>query len=82
MSALFRILSRCVLPQHLSDHSPDPSSPHRRRFTRSYRRKRGLVKNLWMGAGLVILLQPTLAFLITVTLAMTFLAFVVLDETP
>lgn len=72
----------CLLPDHLQDHRPDPNSPHRRRYTRAYRRKRELVKNLWIGAGLITLTNPTLSMALIVGLPMIFLAFTVLDETP
>lgn len=71
-----------LLPEYLRDTRPDPTSPHRRRFTRQYKRKQALVRKLWIGAGLVILLNPTLAMLLIVSLATTCLAFTVLDETP
>jgi len=82
MQPVREMLFRYLLPDHLRDCRPDPGSPHRRRYTAKYRRKRCLVKNLWIGAGLLVLLHPTLAMLMVVGLATTFLAFTVLDETP
>ena len=82
MQAMREMQYRYLLPDHLRDCRPDPDSPHRRRFTTKYRRKRCLVKNLWIGAGLLVLLHPTPAMLLIVGLAATLLAFTVLDETP
>lgn len=82
MQLALMTLLRPLLPDHLYDRTPDPASPHRRRFTAKYRRKLGLVKNLWIAAGLLVLLSPTVATLLIVGLSMTFLAFIVLDETP
>jgi hypothetical protein len=74
-------LARHLLPDHLLDCRPDPNSPHRRRFTHGYRRKMGLVKNLWIGAGLLVLFHPSPVVLLTAGLSMTFVAFTLLDET-
>lgn len=70
-----------MLPDKLADRRPDPLSPHRRRFTAAYRRKRAVVKKIWAGAGLIVLMHPTVATLIIVGLFTTFLSFTVLDET-
>lgn len=63
------------------DCTPDESHPHRRRFTAKYRRKQGIVKNIWIGSGLVMLAQATPAVVIGLALGTTFLSFVILDET-
>jgi hypothetical protein len=80
MAAKFRI-ARLMLPDFLRDRCPDGEHPHRRRFTAAYRRKRGLVKNVWMVSGLVMALQGSLAVVLVMTLGTTFLSFVILDET-
>ncbi|MGB0713624.1 MAG: hypothetical protein ACPGUC_08705, partial [Gammaproteobacteria bacterium] len=36
----------------------DPTHPHLRRFTTTYRRKRALAKNIWIGAGCIMLFNP------------------------
>jgi hypothetical protein len=59
---------------------PDEDHPHRRRFTPGYRRKRGIVKNVWIGSALVMILQPP-AIVVAMVLGTTFLSFVILDET-
>lgn len=82
MHQLRNLLYLYLLPDHLRDRRPDPDSPHRRRFTRKYKRKQELVRKLWIGAGLVILANPTVAMLLIVALPTTFVAFIVLDETP
>jgi hypothetical protein len=63
------------------DRVPDPSHPHLRRFTRRYRRKRDLVKWVWIFAGLLMLLSKSLALTFFVALGTTFLSFCLLDET-
>lgn len=79
---MLKAICQSLLPDHLQDRRPDPNHAHRRRFTSKYRRKQGLVKNLWIGASLVVLLNPTIVMLLIVGLPVTFLAFIVLDETP
>ncbi|TQV73556.1 hypothetical protein FKG94_17840 [Exilibacterium tricleocarpae] len=61
--------------------NPDPAHFHRRRFTTKYHRKRGIVKNLWISAGLVMLTYPALPFVVGLSLFMIFLSFLILDET-
>ena len=80
MRLKIRILD-LVLPHWLSDRSPEQGHPHRRRFTDLYRRKRGIVKNLWLGSGLLMLLVATPALVLAMALGTTFLSFVILDET-
>ncbi len=54
--------------------------PSLRRWTRRYRVKRRLVRDLWLVAGALMLLLPPVAQL-ALALPTTFLAFVILDET-
>jgi hypothetical protein len=68
-------------PEYLSTE-PDDAHPHRRRFTRRYRRKKEIAKNIWIACGLVMLLNPVFPFVAVVALVATFSAFIVLDETP
>ena len=70
-----------ILPHWLKDRSPDPDHPHRRRFTCLYRRKKGVVRSLWIGSGLLMIVVATPALILTMVLATTFLSFVILDET-
>lgn len=76
----FRFLQH-VLPEWIADRSPDRAHPHRRRFTAAYRRKQGIVKNVWIGIGVAMALQGSLAFILAAALGTTFLSFVILDET-
>jgi hypothetical protein len=57
-------------------------STPRRKLPVPLPRKRQLVRNLWLAAGLVTLLYPTVATLIVVGLLATFISFLILDETP
>ena len=74
-------INRWVLPHWLNDQCPDREHPHRRRFTAAYRRKRCMVKNVWIASGLVMALQGSLALIVALALGTTFLSFVILDET-
>ena len=74
-------LNRLLLPHWTRDRSPDHNHPHKRRFTRLYRRKQGIVKNLWIASGLVMIVLATPATIMALTLGTTFLSFVILDET-
>lgn len=74
-------LHRFVLPHWTRDRSPDRNHPHKRRFTPIYRRKKGIVKNLWIVSGLVMIALATPAVILALTLGTTFLSFVILDET-
>lgn len=71
-----------MMPHWTSDRIADDQHPHRRRFTVRYRRKQGIVKNIWIGSGLLMALQSTPAIIFAIALATTFLSFVILDETP
>ena len=59
----------------------DENHYHWRRFTPRYRAKQRLVKRIWMGAGCITLLFPTLYFLLLIFLSTTLVAFIILDET-
>ncbi|MCP5312247.1 MAG: hypothetical protein H6955_01735 [Chromatiaceae bacterium] len=74
-------ISRVFLPSWTEDRSPDREHPHRRRFTDGYRRKRGIVKNVWIASGVVMAVQGSLAIVMAIALGTTFLSFVILDET-
>ncbi|MCB1748027.1 MAG: hypothetical protein H6977_06165 [Gammaproteobacteria bacterium] len=73
---------RRLMPRWWYERAPDDDHPHRRRFTARYRRKQGLVKNVWIASGVVMLLQASPALMLATALGTTFLAFVILDETP
>jgi len=60
----------------------DESHPHYRRFSARYKRKQSLVKNFWIGAGLITLAFPLLHVAFVLTLSTTLLSFCLLDETP
>ena len=79
---LFDWLQHQVLPEWTRDESPDHRHPHKRRFTPGYRRKKGIVKNLWIGSGLLMIILATPALMLALAMGTTFLSFVILDETP
>ena len=53
---------------------------HQRRLTPSYQRKKAMVKNLWLGSGLIMLANPIPGLIVVGALLTTFLAFMILDE--
>ncbi len=76
-----KIVRRHLLPDYAEQQVPDARHPHRRRYTRSYRRKLGICKNIWIVSGVVMCLQATPEVIITLGLGTTFLSFMILDET-
>ncbi len=76
-----RLFRESVCPPRKRRVEPDPAHFHRRRFTRKYIRKRGIVKNLWISAGILMLSFPLLPFIAGLSLFMTFVSFLILDET-
>jgi hypothetical protein len=67
-------------PGNLSE--PDKARhPTFRRYTRRYRKKQKIVRDMWIVSGLLMLCVP-LNFILALVLGTTFLAFMVLDETP
>jgi hypothetical protein len=52
-----------------------------RRHTRRHRILRGRCKNVWIMAGVAILLNPAPGFILSISLFATVLSFAVLDET-
>ena len=74
-------VDRHFLPCWMQNRTPDAQHPYRRRFTRQHQLKRNIVKGIWIGAALLILLNPDLHVLLAVTLPTTLLSFAILDET-
>lgn len=75
------LLVRSFLPVEAEICLPDPGDSHTRRYTRSYRVKRGWVKNLWIAASLLMLCFPLLPFVLGLGLLTSLLSFAILDET-
>jgi hypothetical protein len=55
--------------------------PSFRRYTRRYLKKKQLVRDVWITSGVIMLCVPIHAMPVLV-LGTTFLAFMILDETP
>lgn len=70
-----------ILPDWANSRCGDPSHSHGRRYTRTYRKKKEIVKSVWLGSGLVMLAFPALPLVAALGLLTTFLSFVILDET-
>ncbi len=66
-------------PQRLTEEER-ARHPHWRRSTAAYRRKRRIVRDVWIGSGLAMLLLP-FKVLVPLLLFTTFISFAILDET-
>lgn len=51
-----------------------------RRRTPLYRARKRICKNIWIGAGLIMVLHPTPAVIGTLSLLATLISFTILDE--
>lgn len=78
---ILQSLRNILLPDWAKGNCGDANHPHWRRYTASYRRKRGICKNIWICSGLLMCLQATPAVIIGLGLGTTFLSFMILDET-
>ena len=58
----------------------DYAAFQRRKRTPLYRARKRLCKNIWIGAGLLMLLHPTLPIIGAMGMLATFLSFAILDE--
>ncbi|WP_051786049.1 hypothetical protein [Endozoicomonas numazuensis] len=68
-------------PDWMQNQSPEANHFYRRTFTRSYRTKKRIVKNIWIAAGLLMLINPVIHIVMLIALPATLLSFVILDET-
>lgn len=75
------LLVQFFLPRVSEICLPNPSNSHTRRYTRDYRLKKNWVKNLWIGASLLMLCFPLLPFVLAMGLFTSFLSLAILDET-
>ena len=69
-----------LLPGWRRNCQPDPGHPHRRRYTKNYKRKRCIVRNCWIVGGALAAINATLSVVLAIGLATTFLSFMLLDE--
>ncbi len=68
-------------PLDTPDHEKD-LHPSWRRYTKKYVKKKGLVRDLWLGVGGgVLLFSNSAGIIVVICLATTLLSFVVLGET-
>ena len=74
-------LCRCLLPDWAWNRVPEEGHFYRRCFTRRYRAKKRVVRDVWLGSGCIMLLNPALPFMLALGLATTLLSFMILDET-
>ncbi|MBY6189360.1 hypothetical protein [Microbulbifer agarilyticus] len=75
------LLVRSFFPRESEIALPDESDSHLRRYSRSYQIKRNWVKNIWIGASLLMICFPLLPFVLGLGLFTSFLSFAILDET-
>ena len=80
-AAGFRILGPRAFLDWLCAGRADYAAFQARKRTPFYRARKRTCKNLWIGAGLVMLIHPTLPFVAVIALLATFLSFTILDET-
>lgn len=59
----------------------DTNHPHYRRYSKQYKRKKGVVKDIWIINGMITLLFPLLEVAVVLMLLSTFISFCILDET-
>lgn len=77
------LLQRCLswlLPVWTQNQTPDKTHFYRRVFTKSYKKRKNQVKNLWILSTFAMLIFPSLAFISASCLFTTFLSFSILDE--
>ena len=80
LSFYAKLLWYAVVPLWYQRFQPDSSHFHQRRYTPAYIRKRRIVKCLWAAAGVVVLCFPVLPLIVGLTLFLTFVSFLILDE--
>lgn len=66
-------------PPHGMSLEAQRHHPHYRRFTPVYRARRKLVRDMWIGLGLLMTLLPPAGVMVIAMLG-TFAAFLILDE--
>ena len=76
-----RLISK-MIPVWLHRKHPDPRHFHGRRLTGHYQRRRSMVKNFWIVAGLAMIVVPLAHVAVGISLFTTFLSFMYLDEAP
>lgn len=83
MRFIFGVICQFLLPkwrQNLEQNQEDSGHFYRRTLCPKYIEKKSRVKNFWLFAGALVLLQPSLHVMIVVGLFTTFLSFMYLDE--
>ena len=83
MRLIFELICQCLLPkwrQNIEQNQEDSGHFYYRTLSPKYIEKKSRVKNFWILAGALVLLQPTLHVMVIAGLFTTFLSFMVLDE--
>jgi len=83
MRIIFLWLQRCFLPlwrQNVDQNQGDERHFYRRTLCAEYQKKKSTVKNFWIAAGVVVLIQPFLHVVLVVAIFTTFISFMYLDE--
>ncbi len=69
-----------LLPAWRISKKLDSSHAYYRTQTNAYKARKSMVKNFWIAAGILVLLNPSLHVAVIVALFTTFLSFMYLDE--
>ena len=83
MRIILELLKQCFFSDWQRENKRNQSdSRHysRRRLTPLYLRKKKMVKNFWIVAGIVVLFEPLLHVMLVVGAFTTFVSFMYLDE--
>ncbi len=77
----FYLLSHIYREEFITNSDCHSKHHHYRRYTKEYEKKKDIVRQLWVVAGLLTLMFPILPFMAVILISTTFLSFVFLDET-
>ncbi len=83
MRFIFLWFTTCILTswrQKILHNQIDRGISNSRLLSDRHQRKRSVVKNFWIVAGLLMMLQPVLHVVLVVGMFTTFLSFMYLDE--
>ena len=74
-------IASLLKPEQQNQLRADPEHYHLRRYTKKYRRKQHIVKMLWIGSGGLMLILQSAPGILALSLLVTFVSLMILDET-
>ncbi len=80
MYHLLECLIKAMMPLWWQDNRPEDLHFSRRRLTPAYQNRKSRVKTLWIASGTLMLIFPSVFFVVSLALFMSFLSFSILDE--